>query len=965
MKAFHGDDGGAKLSPKVKVAVCTYERANAIVNMELAQQQGESSGTTSCCRMGLGGISMLVVDEVHNLESNPILERLLAKVAFANQVTALGSTSDGTHQDSESFSSYHGNSGPNNPSATVQIVACSATIPNADALAAWLNAWCYTTAIRTTTLQWLAVGASKSCTSSNIIEISRKEVSSSSSSTSSNSNSSSILSRSGCPVYTLKAPCSSAFEVDATPDRVLPVAGSDSTGLIAATRETLDEGGSVLVFCNARYLTTKFAAQLCRALHQHPASTPSNAHISDATNKATPSATMTVCANAEVEKQKQLSEAREALAAAVVQACGSRAARGLCAALRCGVGFHHAGLSQEEKALVEQGFRARTLNVLCATTTLANGVNTPATRVIIADLFYYNATKKCSAPFSVQELKQMGGRAGRQGENLAKSYNGHTATATAAGSVVLLLATSTKGSEAELVPWKEDALGHCNIGSGSNTGSSKGSGYLMNGGPKAKSWFVHQILGHDQPSIKSSLLAPSLVSPNATTSSSSCNNIDSHGVDRGQLPTSSLLEVDSVLLETAVLEAIVLGLANTRPALLAYVHCFFAAMSLHAYAQISAKTRALAEREDDDDIDNGRAQPLLEAALDRALNSLLGCTSPESNTAAVEGNVYMNRSCTRKDALPPLITATFEALVPEALGRAATASLLSPRDARTLQRDFSAAACGGLVLESTLHLLCLVAPLDAHHKEFAVNFPLLAAHLVESSGHDDWGLVADAFLCPRWRGMVQRGGSGQALGEEYQQFQRFWLALLLKHVIEEETAMGSVSSSSGSSSSDDGRGGGQRRSFFAAVNLEAGSVQTLQRLAFEQCSKAVAFCKALGYDALASLLKPLKARLQYGVKKELLPLKVLARDARATPALLRSLFDAGFTHPKKLLQPGAAPRLLHTLASRRQTHYVEHDAGAKHRAEAAHQADTALVAQLIKAARGAEAERKHHTAKFR
>jgi hypothetical protein len=252
-----------------------------------------------------------------------------------------------------------------------------------------------------------------------------------------------------------------------------------------------------------------------------------------------------------------------------------------------------------------------------------------------------------------------------------------------------------------------------------------------------------------------------------------------------------------------------------------------------------------------------------------------------------------------------------------------------------------------LVLESTLHLLCLVAPLEAQNKDFAVNFKLLEAHLVNDERHDDWGRVADAFLSPRWRGIVQSGSGGLG-GDESQKFQRFWLALLLKHVIEEETSAGSTSSSNR----------GHRSNFFAAVKLEAGHVQVLQRLAFEQCGKAVAFCKALGFDALASLLKPLKARLQFGVKKELLPLKALARDAHATPALLRSLFDNGFTHPKKLLQPGAEPRLLHALASRRQTHYVEQDAGAAQRAVAAHRADHALVLELVKAARKAEADRK-------
>ena len=85
----------------------------------------------------------------------------------------------------------------------------------------------------------------------------------------------------------------------------------------------------------------------------------------------------------------------------------------LAALIGKGVAFHHAGLNEKCRRLVEDGFRAGHIRALAATPTLAAGVNLPARRVVIASLGRYDGRYGRNMPISVMEYKQFCGRAGR------------------------------------------------------------------------------------------------------------------------------------------------------------------------------------------------------------------------------------------------------------------------------------------------------------------------------------------------------------------------------------------------------------------------------------------------------------------------------------------------------------------------------------------------------------------------
>ncbi|GAB7008423.1 DEAD/DEAH box helicase [Halorubrum trueperi] len=92
---------------------------------------------------------------------------------------------------------------------------------------------------------------------------------------------------------------------------------------------------------------------------------------------------------------------------------GTVTGRQLADCLRSGVAFHHAGLRSGHRAVVESAFRDREVACICATPTLAAGVNVPARRVVVRDQKRYAGSAMEWLP--TLEVHQMCGRAGRPG----------------------------------------------------------------------------------------------------------------------------------------------------------------------------------------------------------------------------------------------------------------------------------------------------------------------------------------------------------------------------------------------------------------------------------------------------------------------------------------------------------------------------------------------------------------------
>ena len=85
--------------------------------------------------------------------------------------------------------------------------------------------------------------------------------------------------------------------------------------------------------------------------------------------------------------------------------------KSLSSLLQKGVGIHTAGLAQDDRELVEDLFKRGAIKIICATSTLSQGINLPAALVIIKGTRHYS--DGFLHDYDASQILQMMGRAGR------------------------------------------------------------------------------------------------------------------------------------------------------------------------------------------------------------------------------------------------------------------------------------------------------------------------------------------------------------------------------------------------------------------------------------------------------------------------------------------------------------------------------------------------------------------------
>lgn len=249
-------------------------------------------------------------------------------------------------------------------SKRIQIVGLSATIPNLKSIADWLKASFYVTDYRPVPL------IEKVKVEDKIFEV--KEY--------------------------LENPCCEPLE---TLDPSRFAIDKDYDGLYCICLDTIVNGFSTLVFCESKRECEIMATGLARQIK-----ISDQRFKEDSTDKA--------CISKSLRKNLSVTKILEVLHK--LKKCPAGPDTELIKSLRMGVAFHHAGLTSEEREIVEDSFKNGAIKVLMATSTLSSGVNLPARKVIIRSPMMISGH---SGTYQREMLnpstyRQMIGRAGRK-----------------------------------------------------------------------------------------------------------------------------------------------------------------------------------------------------------------------------------------------------------------------------------------------------------------------------------------------------------------------------------------------------------------------------------------------------------------------------------------------------------------------------------------------------------------------
>ena len=300
------------------IAVCTIEKANALVNSAIEDGKIDQLG-------------IVVLDELHMLDDEGrgyIMELMATKVLCV----------------------LHG----------IQIVGMSATLSNPKLLADWLQAKFYVSKYRPIPIEEHLVYDNAVYPTANAKEFFRTA------SQLSGRSPDSLTQKPVLACAKITKPSHQEFEN--------PIINA----VVALAVETVASGHGVLVFCGTRVASERMAALIGDAM-------PAGVAISALDKRADVLASLHALPNGyETTFNKTIP---------------------------AGVGFHHAGLTIEERDLVAGAYDRGVLKVMVATCSLAAGINLPARRVIL------HGARMGRDLVGPAMLRQMRGRAGRKGKD--------------------------------------------------------------------------------------------------------------------------------------------------------------------------------------------------------------------------------------------------------------------------------------------------------------------------------------------------------------------------------------------------------------------------------------------------------------------------------------------------------------------------------------------------------------------
>ncbi|XP_026462866.1 LOW QUALITY PROTEIN: DNA polymerase theta-like [Ctenocephalides felis] len=164
----------------------------------------------------------------------------------------------------------------------------------------------------------------------------------------------------------------------------------DPDNVIQLCLETIMDSCSVLIFCPTKMWCENLAQQIAKAFMQLLNATDNaiGKKLQDELNKS--------AINELIEQLKNCPVGLDSVLKNTVS---------------YGCAFHHAGLTMDERDIIEGGFKSNALRVLVATSTLSSGVNLPARRVLIRTPIFHGQSLKSLT------YRQMIGRAGRMGKD--------------------------------------------------------------------------------------------------------------------------------------------------------------------------------------------------------------------------------------------------------------------------------------------------------------------------------------------------------------------------------------------------------------------------------------------------------------------------------------------------------------------------------------------------------------------